>query len=1216
MGCGRWLPIVENPGPIWLRAAASDSTQQRLRDAETHLWRGSLDSAAAIYMDLLENSGGAAHTHAFDGLGAMGENEFATARQAFSSAVQIDSHSPWPPYLMGLATIPDDAPNALDWFKEALNREANWGPALVASARWRVWRYQQPGWRAILRPLMATEAIATLTAVTEQLPDHPTAHFELGQFLDSDLSDPPSASPHYAEQLIVNPGFVQPAKNVFEIPTAASVAHTAPQPPDSQRSASYTLQRQADYQLWQGARDSAAAIYLVLLSDPGTRSERLLRTGLESMAGGDFAGAKRPFIEAGRLNVRSPWPPYLVGLSLYPADMPNSRMWFEEALNRSSDWGPALVARARWRVLRYQEPGWRVFLRPQLAIEAVAALRSVADLVADHPTINYELGQFLESDLSDLAAALASYQRQLVVNPKFSPTQKRIAEIEAALDGVDPSGDVDVEALLAGPESEAQAKDTSLAARTNRSAELELWRGTVDSAAAIYMALFPDTGTIVEREIRQGLMAMCRGDYASAREIFESSGRTNWRSPWPPYLLGLATLPDDTAQAKWGFDESLRRRWRWGPALLAKTRWLAWYSRVTSPLSFNKQWRQFDAVNSFETVLGRTPDHPTANFELGWFSDAGMGDYTTALHHYQDQLRVDKNFGPALERVAVDLIIGQRWEDARDLLYRAMFAEPPPWCGSCVPLALAATYVGDRQFERADELFAETLQHLDDHERELYDDVTGLMTEEENDRLARATEANRVELVNRFWDRLDSTPLTSINERRLEHYRRVWYARERYSWARTPWDTRGDIYIRYGEPDFAGVSSSPQIVTDPDVLEVRRRLTKQVHGPNAPSRQGLPLYPLPTERPGEGLGLGGDAAEAEWESWVYVDVAGGIEISFTDYRGQGDFDYAQPPASVTTSPQSIPSTYDVLALLDVAIPGLEQIDAVEVAIAETPEASFGVIEPLTLDYEVAEFRDENGHAELEVDYLIPLNELSFEPERGVQVADLQVGFALHDTAWREIDRQWERKIMFVDEVPGPDAPGFTSARLGLSPEPGDYTLSIQATDRRSGHAQVYRHALTISEFTPGELTMSDVRLASTIEPDTSGGKDVFSRSGLRMKLQPFQLFGVGQPVFVYLELYNLTKDRFGRTDYELEFAVRAVGGSPGVGALFDLFRRRREVGIGGRRRGIRGTEKTHLSFDTFNMSEGRYELMVTATDANSGALESRTVSFALVAQEP
>ncbi len=55
-----------------------------------------------------------------------------------------------------------------------------------------------------------------------------------------------------------------------------------------------------------------------------------------------------------------------------------------------------------------------------------------------------------------------------------------------------------------------------------------------------------------------------------------------------------------------------------------------------------------------------------------------------------------------------------------------------------------------------------------------------------------------------FWDRRDPTPGTDRNERMEEYYFRVAYANERYSrFHDRGWNTdRGEIFIRFGEPDY------------------------------------------------------------------------------------------------------------------------------------------------------------------------------------------------------------------------------------------------------------------------------------------------------------------------------------------------------------------------------------------------------------------------------
>ena len=77
---------------------------------------------------------------------------------------------------------------------------------------------------------------------------------------------------------------------------------------------------------------------------------------------------------------------------------------------------------------------------------------------------------------------------------------------------------------------------------------------------------------------------------------------------------------------------------------------------------------------------------------------------------------------------------------------------------------------------------------LNDHQRRQY--------------LSLPTREGRDEWIERFWIESDPTPTTRRNELRAEHETRVALARERYACpAAPPWDDRGEILIRFGEPD-------------------------------------------------------------------------------------------------------------------------------------------------------------------------------------------------------------------------------------------------------------------------------------------------------------------------------------------------------------------------------------------------------------------------------
>lgn len=85
---------------------------------------------------------------------------------------------------------------------------------------------------------------------------------------------------------------------------------------------------------------------------------------------------------------------------------------------------------------------------------------------------------------------------------------------------------------------------------------------------------------------------------------------------------------------------------------------------------------------------------------------------------------------------------------------------------------------------------------------------------------------DRSEWLRKYWKKLDPTPTTEENEAKAEFERRIEYARIhfadfweyrhfrylkdewlKFEWEHAPWDARGEIYIKYGEPDFRAIEA-------------------------------------------------------------------------------------------------------------------------------------------------------------------------------------------------------------------------------------------------------------------------------------------------------------------------------------------------------------------------------------------------------------------------
>ena len=85
----------------------------------------------------------------------------------------------------------------------------------------------------------------------------------------------------------------------------------------------------------------------------------------------------------------------------------------------------------------------------------------------------------------------------------------------------------------------------------------------------------------------------------------------------------------------------------------------------------------------------------------------------------------------------------------------------------------------------------------------LRQDVAYLASEAEKTAyLNLASDPERYEFIERFWQQRDPSPGTTKNEFRDEHYRRLAYANERFRAAEPGWKTdRGRIYITWRPPD-------------------------------------------------------------------------------------------------------------------------------------------------------------------------------------------------------------------------------------------------------------------------------------------------------------------------------------------------------------------------------------------------------------------------------
>jgi GWxTD domain-containing protein len=99
------------------------------------------------------------------------------------------------------------------------------------------------------------------------------------------------------------------------------------------------------------------------------------------------------------------------------------------------------------------------------------------------------------------------------------------------------------------------------------------------------------------------------------------------------------------------------------------------------------------------------------------------------------------------------------------------------------------------------------------YRRWLDTEVLYVITPEERDAfLALITDDERQKFIEQFWQRRDPTPGSEQNEFREEHYRRIAWANDQFSFGQTPgWRAiRGAFYIAFGPPDRIVSATDPE----------------------------------------------------------------------------------------------------------------------------------------------------------------------------------------------------------------------------------------------------------------------------------------------------------------------------------------------------------------------------------------------------------------------
>ena len=639
------------------------------------------------------------------------------------------------------------------------------------------------------------------------------------------------------------------------------------------------------------------------------------------------------------------------------------------------------------------------------------------------------------------------------------------------------------------------------------------------------------------------------------------------------------------------------------------------------PRTAEREYRIQDA--SYRRAIALNPSHPDAFFQLGSIIEEIREDPESAMGWYASQASVNPSHDEAVHRLAACAIESGAYQKGYAQLQRVSAAQGSavnPLVGGLAAQLEAYQYHTLDQHERAYRAmrrYVSVLSQIDPGKAALYQDLSIVASSKEADAFLEATEQEREELWRIYWAARDPDPTTRINERLVEHYRRLIYSRLHFSTGKDPWDRRGEIYVRYGHPDDR---QRFILKTGEDVVNaIYPTGMREVDMIRETSRRRLDMQ-VSTGAPIQDFGIFSARAGRETksvafptESWVYVPF--GLEIFFTDQRNSKVFDY---PLEVIDLPEQSSNfgTTDRLAYSFLNTPKKQAEELIR-KVPESHRHDYGGA-PLSFVYQLASFKGAGDRADVEVAYSLPASQLGNVEDGLGERTWLSGRIALQDMDFNYVQARPFRMGPLRRPASEQDNLQLSTGAFQFSAQPGAYRSAVSLRDSLSQKYGVFTAPLRISDYNADRMLLSDVKLAASIVPTDATG--LFVRNGLFITPHPARLYSRATPVFIYYEIYNLERDAEGRTGFrtELEIATREPRRNvvlkflTAIGRMVSQRSDDQTAYVTFEDSGTTPDDFKYTSIETADLEPGTYTMTLTVTDLHTGQQDAKMVDFIVI----
>jgi GWxTD domain-containing protein len=434
--------------------------------------------------------------------------------------------------------------------------------------------------------------------------------------------------------------------------------------------------------------------------------------------------------------------------------------------------------------------------------------------------------------------------------------------------------------------------------------------------------------------------------------------------------------------------------------------------------------------------------------------------------------------------------------------------------------------------------------------------------------------------LRRFWRQRNPTPAEIANPRLREHYRRLKFARANFPMPIKPYyDDRGKVHLRYGPPEQRYIS---------------------------------PLY---------------QGNIKSNESWSYEHLQKDLVFDFVEqggiYREVDDLSQAAsagtPFANRYFIAANLYADRSDLSLLYSRLSMLRSFDTGELAsrFGELSAAKHGAqklaspekyehdyhARPLDFDADWAAFRGGNGKTVVEFYFGVAGQRLGYAlDDDNKPRAQLEGAIVIEDSLYEEAPPgacTWSQFFLAADSVAFRQS--YPVLQHAIEVTPGAYRVTLQLRHPEGNGLGIYRLPCNVRSFASDDLLLSDIQIASSVQPAADGKGIVKHR--LSITPHPKKKLQRSAPIYLYYEIYNLSVDGDNRHDYRVEYEARVLRQDrsffKSIAAIFGD-EKKRGVSTAHTQQGSGREAHEYVALDLGNLPKGDIEISLRVTDARSG----------------